>query len=108
MATEPAEESLSAPYRPTAIRSGSSLAPKESYNRAAMANILFRKFKTGYESDATKMVRELLTQRPEILAEQRKGRSIWWDAKLDLDALRRWRESRVNQKAYVYQTGEEK
>ena len=63
-----------------------------------------KKIKTGYESDATRMIRELLEVRPEIVDEQKKGRSLWWDRKLDLDLLRREQESRVAQKGYVYQT----
>jgi len=57
-----------------------------------------------YESDVTKMVRDLLREKPQILEEQRKGRSLWWDKKLDLDALQRASEDTVKQQAYVYQT----
>jgi len=63
-----------------------------------------KKIKTGYESDATRMIRELLAKKPEIAEEQKTGRSLWWDRKLDLDQQRRAQESRVNQKGYVYQT----
>jgi 7,8-dihydro-6-hydroxymethylpterin-pyrophosphokinase len=63
-----------------------------------------KKIKTGYESDATRMIRELLEVRPEIADDQKKGRSLWWDRRLDLDLLRREQESRVAQKGYVYQT----
>ncbi len=63
-----------------------------------------RKIKTGYESDATRMIRALLESQPQIAAEQRAGRALWWDRKLDLDQLRREQESQVNQKGYVYQT----
>lgn len=63
-----------------------------------------KKFKTGYESDATKLIRGLLAENPRIAEEQRTGRSLWWDRKLDPDHLRRARESRVPQKGYVYQT----
>ncbi len=63
-----------------------------------------KKIKTGYESDATRMLRELIAARPEIADEQRKGRALWWDRKLDRDLLQRERESRVPQKGYVYQT----
>jgi Protein of unknown function (DUF3460) len=63
-----------------------------------------KKIKTGYESDATRMIRELLELRPDIADEQEKGRSLWWDRKLDLDLLRREQESSVAQKGYVYQT----
>jgi len=65
-----------------------------------------RKIKAGYESDATRMIRELLAARPGIADEQKRGRALWWDRRLDLDLLRRGRESRVPQKGYVYQTGE--
>lgn len=57
-----------------------------------------------YESDITRMIRELLKQKPHIVEEQAKGRAMWWDKKQDPDAQNRARESRVNQQAYVYQT----
>lgn len=57
-----------------------------------------------YESDVTCMLRELLQERPQIVEEQRKGRGMWWDRKLDQDALRRSGDSQLQQQAYVYQT----
>jgi len=63
-----------------------------------------KKIKTGYESDATRMIRELLAEKPAIVDEQKQGRALWWDRRLDLDRLRRERESSVAQKGYVYQT----
>jgi hypothetical protein len=57
-----------------------------------------------YESEFTKFMREFKQQRPELEAEQRKSRAIWWDHKQDLDTSRRDNESRVKQQAYVYQT----
>ena len=56
-----------------------------------------------YESDVTRMIRELLEQKPHIAEEQRKGRALWWDKKLDLDQLRRTEESEVPQSPYAYQ-----
>ncbi|TMH22820.1 MAG: DUF3460 family protein [Betaproteobacteria bacterium] len=56
-----------------------------------------------YESDLTRMIRELLLEKPHIVQEQKKGRSLWWDRKLDLEELKRARESSVKQQAYVYQ-----
>lgn len=73
-----------------------------------MANIFFRKRKAGYESEVTQLVRNLVREKPQIVEEQKKGRSLWWDRKLDLDLLRRWRQSRVKQQGYVYQTGDHK
>ena len=58
---------------------------------------------TPYESDITRMIRELLKQKPHIVEEQVKGRAMWWDKKLDPDTQKRARESRVKQQAYVYQ-----
>jgi len=56
-----------------------------------------------YESDITRMIRELLKEKPHIVQEQIKGRALWWDKKLDLDARKRAQESDVKQQAYVYQ-----
>ncbi len=65
-----------------------------------------RKVKKGYESDATRMIRDLLRERPQIADEQKQGRALWWDRRLDPDELGRARASRVPQKGYVYQTGD--
>ncbi|MFO1363223.1 MAG: DUF3460 family protein [Burkholderiales bacterium] len=65
-----------------------------------------KKIKTGYESDATRLIRDLLRAQPRLADEQAKGRAQWWDRKLDLEQLRRARESRVPQKPYVYQTSD--
>jgi len=59
-----------------------------------------------YESDVTQMVRSLLEEKPQIVEEQRKGRSMWWDKKLDPEEQRRYSQSRIQQKGYVYQTGD--
>ncbi len=56
-----------------------------------------------YESDLTRFIRELKSRQPDLEREQREGRAIWWDKELDPEQLRRWRESKVPQKPYVYQ-----
>jgi hypothetical protein len=56
-----------------------------------------------YESDVTRMMRELLEQKPQIVEEQKKGRAMWWDKPQDLETERRSKESRVAQQPYVYQ-----
>ena len=58
----------------------------------------------AYESDLTRFIRELKSKRPEVERKQREGRAIWWDKDLDPEQLRRWQESKVPQKPYVYQT----
>ena len=62
-----------------------------------------KKIKAGYESDATRLIRDLLHERPQLADEQARGRSLWWDRKLDLDQQQRVQSSRVRQKGYVYQ-----
>jgi hypothetical protein len=57
-----------------------------------------------YESEFTKFLREFKQQRPETEAEQAKSRAIWWDHKQDQETIKRARESRVRQQAYVYQS----
>ncbi len=57
----------------------------------------------SYESEFTRFMLEFKRQRPQLEAEQRKSRAIWWDHKQDLDTLERAQKSRVSQQAYVYQ-----
>jgi len=56
-----------------------------------------------YESDLTRMIRDLLRDKPHIVQEQKKGRALWWDKKLEPEEQKRARESSVQQQAYVYQ-----
>ena len=62
-----------------------------------------KKIKTGYESDTTKMIRDLLDKKPQILEERQRGRSMWWDKKQDPDTQKRVLESRIKMPGYVYQ-----
>ena len=57
-----------------------------------------------YVSETTQFLRNLIGEKPHIVEEQKKGRSMWWDKKLDLEEQRRFREAKVKQKAYVYQS----
>lgn len=56
-----------------------------------------------YQSDFTAFMNGFLEQNPQVDAERRELRLTWWERNLDLDDLRRWKESRVAQKPYVYQ-----
>lgn len=58
----------------------------------------------SYESDHTKFMRDYLKQHPEQIEEQKKGRALWWDKPQDVDTQRRYKDARVAQKPYVYQT----
>lgn len=57
-----------------------------------------------YESDLTRMIRDLLVEKPQIVDEQKKGRSMWWDKKPDPEGQKKLQDSKVSQQAYVYQT----
>ncbi|HMM84247.1 MAG: DUF3460 family protein [Gammaproteobacteria bacterium] len=57
-----------------------------------------------YKSDVTRFIDELKASKPTLEAEQRAGRALLWDRALDRDALAEWREARVPQQPYVYQT----
>jgi hypothetical protein len=61
-----------------------------------------------YESDLTKMMRDLLEQNPHIIEDQKVGRALWWDKQLDLEMLKRAEQTRVPQEPYVYQTKTDK
>lgn len=60
-----------------------------------------------YESDLTRFIRELKSKHPDLERRQQEARAIWWDKDLDAEQLARWRESKVAQKPYVYQTESE-
>tara|TARA_Y100001936_G_scaffold240400_1_gene274810 strand:+ start:30743 stop:30925 length:183 start_codon:yes stop_codon:yes gene_type:complete len=55
-----------------------------------------------YESDHTKFIKGFLNKNPELSIKQKEARAIWWDKKLDKDERKRFKESNVPQKAYVY------
>ena len=56
-----------------------------------------------YVSEHTRFIRDLLDKKPQLEAEQRVGRAIWWD-KLpsEIKARREMDQSRVPQSGYVY------
>jgi hypothetical protein len=47
-------------------------------------------------------MRELFEKNPKLAEDQKEARAIWWDKKLDLEERKRFKESSVPQKAYVY------
>ena len=59
-----------------------------------------------YRSDVTQFIDSLKAQKPTLEAEQRAGRALLWDQAIDREAQREFREARVAQKPYVYQTGQ--
>jgi Protein of unknown function (DUF3460) len=57
-----------------------------------------------YTSEITDFIDELKAKRPTLEDEQRRGRAIWWDRRLDRVVQAENAESRVPQQPYVYQT----
>ena len=57
-----------------------------------------------YTSDITSLIDSLKAARPTLEDEQRRGRGLLWDRRLDRVAEEEWDESRVRQQPYVYQT----
>jgi hypothetical protein len=57
-----------------------------------------------YKSDVTAFIEELKAKNPALEDEQRRGRAIFWDRRLDPAVQADHAESRVPQQAYVYQT----
>ena len=65
---------------------------------------LFKK-QTAYVSDFTRFLTELKQNQPQLEADQQAGRARLWDKEqINLDEMQRAKESRVKQKAYVYQS----
>jgi hypothetical protein len=58
-----------------------------------------------YKSDVTAFIDTLKARKPALEDEQRAGRALLWDQRVDLDAQADQAESRVAQQPYVYQTG---
>ena len=57
-----------------------------------------------YTSEITAFIDELKAKKPTLEDEQRQGRAIWWDRRIDPVAEAENAESRVPQPPYVYQT----
>jgi hypothetical protein len=57
-----------------------------------------------YTSDTTQFIEQLKAQHPELEAEQRQGRALLWDKQLSRNEQQEFKEARVAQKPYVYQT----
>ena len=55
-------------------------------------------------SDMPNFIEELKHKKPDLEAQQRSGRSIFWDKQVNREAWEEFRAAQVRQKAYVYQT----
>ena len=57
-----------------------------------------------YRSDVTLFLDELKARRPSLEEEQKRGRALLWDKAVDRQAQADYRDARVPQQPYVYQT----
>jgi hypothetical protein len=57
-----------------------------------------------YKSEVTEFIESLKARKPALEAEQRAGRALLWDKSLDRAQQAEYREARVPQQPYVYQT----
>jgi hypothetical protein len=57
-----------------------------------------------YRSDVTDFIAKLKTDKPTLEAEQRAGRALLWDKRIDRDAQVDYGDAKVAQQPYVYQT----
>ena len=55
-----------------------------------------------YTSDTTQFLERLKTEHPELEAQQRQGRALLWDKKIDRQTSAEFAAARVAQKPYVY------
>ncbi len=56
----------------------------------------------GYESEASRFLRELLDNHPELKTQRARHRATWWDKPQDPEALAERDAARVAQESYVY------
>ena len=56
-----------------------------------------------YESDITRFLNQLKTDKPQLETEQKKGRNLLWDKQVDRDLQAGFQKARVPQKPYTYQ-----
>lgn len=57
-----------------------------------------------YRSEATQFIDQLKVTKPALEAQQRQGRALLWDKQIDRAAQQEYREAKVLQQPYVYQT----
>ncbi|MFM8899332.1 MAG: DUF3460 family protein [Burkholderiales bacterium] len=55
-----------------------------------------------YKSDVTAFIEELKAKKPTLEAEQRQGRALLWDKRVDAQAQLDYSAAKVPQQPYVY------
>ncbi len=59
-------------------------------------------FRKPYQSDVSRFITELKSNKPTLEAEQRAGRALLWDKQIDRSAQAEYADARVPQSPYVY------
>ena len=62
-------------------------------------------FWKAYTSDVTALIDQLKADKPTLEEEQRQGRALLWDKRIDREAQADFNDAKVRQQPYVYQTG---
>ena len=62
-------------------------------------------FWKAYTSDVTAFIDQLKADKPTLEQEQRQGRALLWDKRVDREAQADFNDAKVPQQPYVYQTG---
>ena len=57
-----------------------------------------------YTSEVTQFIEQMKAQKPQLEKEQRAGRALLWDKSVDRDVQQEFKEARVAENPYVYQT----
>lgn len=57
-----------------------------------------------YKSDVTEFIEELKAKKPSLEEEQRAGRALLWDKRIDREAQAQYGDAKVPMQPYVYQT----
>jgi hypothetical protein len=63
----------------------------------------YRPFAGGYVSEFEQMMEQFLARHPGVEEDRRRGWYIWWDHRVDLDALDKQRDDAVPVKPYHYE-----
>ena len=69
---------------------------------AAQAPRTMPLFWKHYKSDVTSFIEDLKANNPGLERQQRQGRALLWDKRVDLQAQSEYKEARVPQQPYVY------
>jgi hypothetical protein len=89
-------------FRPR-VRLAVKLRSTSTVAACAAAALLYHGRRAMYQSDITQFLNQLKQQKPNLEAEQRRGRSLLWDKQpIDLDERATQQSSRVQQTSYVY------